>query len=420
MKTALRSGALALAVATIAAAPAPLARHRATGTIAASAIAYFPGSALQIGVDGFPGPYGFAVIGQGTVAGGLYRLPLQADPGGATLLAASAAGLAAAQLRIAAAPGPDRTLIAVASYDDGVAVHDAGSFRALGILGTAGSPSDVAFTPGGRLAATDTQGDAITVATLRPWSVARVAGVPLGDEIAVDPETNAIFVTDRGGGDAGELTRIAADGAVAHVATGATAEGLAIDARHGIVYVANVNDDTVAAVDAATMRLRERFKAVARVFALALSTDGSLLYAVSNQSASSPFGAPGRVVAIALRGKPRVVARSADLAFPVGIALDASLHRLFVTDEERDRIDVLDARTLRSVHAPLPTCRTPWKPSFDPVGDRLYVPCARADRVDVYDARTLARVRGAPFATGGYPLAVAVWHPAARAKHPSS
>jgi len=106
---------------------------------------------------------------------------------------------------------------------------------------------------------------------------------------------------------------------------------------------------------------------------------------------------------------PHVVARSAKLTFPIGIALDAATQRLFVTDEEDDAVDVLNARTLRPAAAPLATCRTPWKPTID--GRRLYVACARADAIDVIDLSTLHRVNGAPFATAGYPLSVAVWHP---------
>jgi DNA-binding beta-propeller fold protein YncE len=163
--------------------------------------------------------------------------------------------------------------------------------------------------------------------------------------------------------------------------------------------------------------VRERFHAVSRVFSLALSPDGARLYAVSNQSTASPFAAAGSVVTIALRPKPHAIARSADLAFPVGIALDAAHGRLYVTDEELDAVHVLDAKTLRALRPPLDTCRTPWKPLLDPVDDRLYVPCARADLVDAFDARDLQRVKGAPFATGGYPLAVSVWHPRASANH---
>jgi DNA-binding beta-propeller fold protein YncE len=80
-----------------------------------------------------------------------------------------------------------------------------------------------------------------------------------------------------------------------------------------------------------------------------------------------------------------------------------------VTDEDTDAVDVLDARTLGIVHAPLHTCTTPWKPTID--RHRLFVPCAGSDQVDVFDTATLQRVPGAPFATGGYPLSVAIWNP---------
>ena len=89
--------------------------------------------------------------------------------------------------------------------------------------------------------------------------------------------------------------------------------------------------------------------------------------------------------------------------------MDAATGRLFVTDEESDAVDVLDARTLHPVSPALATCRTPWKPTID--GRRLYIACARADAIDVVDLTTLHRVPGAPFATAGYPLAVTVWHP---------
>ncbi len=95
------------------------------------------------------------------------------------------------------------------------------------------------------------------------------------------------------------------------------------------------------------------------------------------------------------------------MTFPLGIAFEDKRSRLFVTDESADTVYVLDARTLARIHTPLKTCRTPWRPRI--AGDRLYVPCARANAVDVFDLATLRRVKGAPFATGGFPLSVALW-----------
>lgn len=386
----------------------------ATGRIAVTAWPYLPGSIIPLRVDGFAPPYRAVVLGPGRLAaGGLYEIPHESSAGSALLIAGNGNGLAAATLRIGDPPPADRALLVVASYDDGLVFHDARNFSVLGVLATGGTPSDAVIDPfDGRIAATDTQGSALTLATLSPWRVGQVEGVTQGDEVAIDRSTRAIFVTDRDVNGSGALTRVNPDGSVTRVATGATAEGLAVDERRQTVYVANANDGTVAAVDARSMRVIRRFYAVSRVFSLALSPDGMRLYAVSNQSASSLFAAPGSVLALALRGStPRAVARSADLPFPLGAALDSATQTLFVTDEGLAEVDVLDARTLRAKRPPLHTCSTPWKPSLDSANERLYVPCAGANAIDAFDARTLHRIRGAPFPTGSYPLAVTTWHP---------
>ncbi len=409
-----RLAILALALLALAAAAARVPSTRlASGAIAGSNWPYLPGSLLPLRVDGFAPPYDVELLGPGRlVPGAFYAVPQNARPGSALIVAGNAAGLAATNLRIAAPPASARPLLLVASYDDGLVFHDGRDFSVLGVLATGGAPSDVAIDARGRIAATDTQGSALTFVTLSPWRVGRARGVPLGDEIAADEPLHALFVTDRDANGGGALTRVGASGDVTRVATGETAEGIAIDLRRQLVYVANANDGTVAEVDARAMRVVRRFPAVARIFSLALSPDGKRLYGVSNQSAGSPFAAPGAVVAIALTGaRPHVVRTSAPLAFPLGIAIDPSGRTLFVTDEQLGRVYVLNSRSLRPEREALTTCRTPWKPSLDARGGRLYVPCAQADAVDAFDLRTLRRVARAPFATGGYPLAVAVWHP---------
>jgi DNA-binding beta-propeller fold protein YncE len=386
--------------------------ERAVGRIAISAWPYLPGSVIPLRVDGFEPPYKAVLLGPGRLAPGpLYEVPAHLFDRSALLVAGNTSGLAAANVRVGTPPSVDRDLLVVASYDDGLVFHGAANFSVLGVLATGGAPSDVAVDSLGRVAAADTEGTVLTLATLSPWSVARIDGVVLGDDVAIDDTTHAVFVTDRDSTGSGALTRVSAYGNVTRVATGETAEGLAVDERRQIVYVANTNDGTVAEVDAASMRVVRRFHAVSRIFSLALSPNGSILYGISNQSAGSPFEAAGAAVAFSVRGAaPHVVARSGDLTFPLGVALDAATQTLFVTDEALAEIDVLDARTLHPKHAPLHTCTTPWKPTLDSASERLYVPCAGANAVDVFEARTLRRIAHAPFATGSYPLAVAVWH----------
>ena len=386
----------------------------ATGSIRVADAPYLPGSRIPIVVSGFAPPYDVGVLGSGAFAGGMLVLPIDSAPGVTTIVAGNARGIATNAFRIASPPPADRALIAIAAYGDGIAFHRADGFASLGILATGGAPSDVAFDTAGRLSATDTDGETLARAALNPWSVTAIGGVPEGDELTVDPQTQDVFVTNRDASGTGALTRVASDGSVTRVATGTTAEGLAIDGPHDRAYVADVNDASIAVVRPSTMRVIEKIPTVTRAFSLALSGDGRRLYVVSNQSLGSPFGAAGRVVAIGLDGaKPHELARSANLAFPLGIALDEKRSRAYVTDEAKHVVYVLDMKTLASIRPPLSTCEVPWKPTFDAVDDRLYVPCARSDRVDVFDASTLARVPGAPFRTASYPLAVAVWHPPA-------
>lgn len=366
-------------------------------------------------VSGFAPPYRAALLGPGRLSpDGVYEVAGTQSPTTALLIAGNATGLAATRVRIAPPPLADRPLAIVASYDDGLVFHDARSYSVMGVLALGGAPAAVAVDSSGTLAAPDTDGTSVTRAVLTPWSVAAIGNVPTGDDVGIETASGAIFVTNREAGASGALTRVDKNGSVSRTLTGLTAEGLAIDQRRGIVYVANTNDGTIAAVDARTMRVLRRFPAVDRVFSLALAADGLTLYAVSNQSAGSFLGAAGSVVAFGLRSRPRAIARSGPLNFPLGIALDVPAQRLFVTEEGLAEVDVLDARTLRRKSEPLHTCATPWKPALDPQTARLYVPCAGSDAIDVFDLRTLRRIRGAPFRTGSYPLSIALWHPSER------
>jgi DNA-binding beta-propeller fold protein YncE len=371
----------------------------------------FDRSTIPIRVNGFNPPFTLFLSGAGSVSDDRYEVASGADA--STVIAAGPAGLAMRAFAIAPPPDPHRPFIAVASYDDGIVLHDAAApFRARAALGIGGAPGDVAVNAAGAIATTATDGMSATIATLDPWTVHRYDNVPLGDEVAFDSRSGALFVTNRELNGAGALTRIAADGSVAQRVLGLTAEGIVIDSARQRVYVANVNDGTVSIVDAGSMVELRRFRVVDRVFSLALSEGGSRLFAVSNQSVDSPFAAAGSVVAVDVAARdPHVVARSERLAFPIGVAFDGTHNRLYVTDEDTDAVDVLDAQTLRAIRAPLRTCETPWKPSID--RGLLFVPCARSDQIDVFDLATLHRVKGAPFSTGGYPLAVAVWMPPA-------
>ncbi len=368
---------------------------------------YVSGSRVLITTQGAAGRIAFSLDGPGEIRGSTFVAPSVTAPLRTGIIAASTGAIAYTQVSIVPAPAPGRPLIAVASYDRGIALHDPKTFALLGYAGIGGPPGDVAFTQSGDLLAPDTDGNTLARFTRSPWTAHWIAGVASGNEVAVDERTGDAFVSDRDINGDGALTRISADGRVDRVVTGLTAEGLAVDEQRDLVYAGNVNDATVAEVDARTLAVRRKLHSPLRTFGIALDGRIQRLFVVANISSEMRSG-KGYVSAIDLNsGAGTAGLKSAGMQFPLGVALDQARARLYVTDESADLVYVLNERTLTAMRAPLRTCRTPWRPRI--VHDRLYVPCARANAVDVFDARTLRRVRGVPFSTGGFPLSVAVW-----------
>ncbi|HEY9180753.1 MAG TPA: hypothetical protein VIO32_08525 [Candidatus Baltobacteraceae bacterium] len=369
---------------------------------------FISGSRLSVGASGVDGRVAFSVLGPGRLENGNFIAPRVSQKTATTIIGSAHGAVAIKNLEVVPAPRATQPLLAVATYRDGIALHDPKTFRLIGYVPIGGAPGDVAFETDGTIVAPDTDGDALAAIPRAPWRMQITRGVELGNEIAVDDATGDIFVSNRDVDGSGALTRVTPSGRVTRVKTGETAEGLAIDAKRGIVYVGNVNDSTVAVVDARSMRVTGRIRSVERTFGLALDAKRRRLFVVSNTSPSMPSHG-GYVAAIDLTSSrtPHIVMRSAHMVFPLGAALDAARDRLFVTDEAKNAVYVLSTRTLRAVHAPLRSCETPWRPRVS--NGRLYVPCANSDKVDVFDLKTLRRVAGAPFATGGFPLSVALW-----------
>ena len=373
------------------------------------AVPYFSGSRIPITAKGFYGTLGAQALGGGRVDGLTYVAPRVLRPRSVTLVAGGNGAIALASLRIVPPPVPTQPLVAVASYVNGIALHDPQTFALLGIMPVPGAAGDVAFKSNGDIVSPDTDGDTLSSIARTPWRQSEVPGVAQGNEVLVDAATGDVFVSDRDVLGDGALTRITPAGSVTRVRTGVTAEGLAIDEARQIVYVGNVNDPSVLAVDARTMRPIRRIASVNRTFGIALDPRNQRLFVVSNASKSMPGGA-GYVAAIDLRpARARIVQRSARMTFPLGAALDAGRQTLFVTDEGANVVYVLDAGTLAPRRPPLRTCRVPWRPHYDAGSDLLYVPCARSNAVDVFSGNSLRRVSGSPFRTGGFPISVATW-----------
>jgi DNA-binding beta-propeller fold protein YncE len=368
---------------------------------------YISGSIIPVNSIGLHQPFVLSTVGAGRVEGTTFVAPSVRRPTGDTIVGGAAGAVAMQTIHLVSPPDPQRPLLAVATYRNGIALHDPRTFKLIGYIGIGGAPGDVAFASDGSILAPDTDGTTLVRAARNPWDVQTISGVALGNEVQTNARTGATFVSNRDVQGLGALTRILPDGRVDRVQTGETAEGIAIDPDRDVVYVGNVNSRDVAVVDARTMQVVQRIASVPRTFGITLDAGAGRLFVVSNTSPSM-ITHGGFAAAIDVRAAvPHIVAQSAHMTFPLGIARDERTRRLFVTDEAVDVVYVLSERTLRNIHAPLQTCDTPWRPLA--ANGRLYVPCAGADKVDVFDLRTLRRVRGAPFPTGGFPLSVASW-----------
>lgn len=358
---------------------------------------------MQVDVEGAHGPVVLGLAGPGSVDGTVYAMPAVSSPQTATLVAATPNAFAIAQLQLVPPPLPARRVIAVASYFGGVVLHDALTFKLIGIIPTPGAPGDVTIGPGGSIYAPMTGGDALLGVRRDPWSLSMTPGVPVGNEV-VAAHDGTVFVSNRDINGKGAVTRVSGAG-IQRVETGVTAEGLALDETTHRLYVGNVNSDTVAEIDTQSFAVVRRIHAVPRVFGIALDAAHARLYVVSNQD-SQMRKAGGYVAAIDLRSG-KIVAQSADLPFPIGAAYDPGTAQLFVTDEDTGNLYALDGMTLASRHAPLHACEVPWRPHMEISSHRLFVPCTRANEIVVVDTRTMRQAPGSPFATGRYPLGVA-------------
>ncbi|MBV8246088.1 MAG: hypothetical protein JOZ38_09230 [Candidatus Eremiobacteraeota bacterium] len=386
----------------------PRASHDAGASLAISTPPgpYVGGGVIPIEVSGTNARLSVSAVGPGTIVGNRYRVPAIAEPLDALVVAAVPNAFAIATLHLVPPPQPGRALVAVAAYESGIVLHDPKTFHVVGIVPIEGAPGDVAFGAGGTIYAPDTDGTQLFRVDRAPWGVSSLPDVMLGSEVAVDAESGAVFVSNRDVEGRGAVTRLL-HGENMRVITGTTAEGLIEDVPRRKLYVGNINSDDVVEIDADSMRILRRFHTLPRPFGLALDGPRRTLAVVSNENAEMPERG-GYVATYRLDAAGSLLARSARLSFPVGIALDASRQRYFVTDEDDGVVYVLDERTLKPRHAPLRACGVPWMPHVDAATQRLLVPCARTNAIAVFDLQTLRQISGSPFPTGRYPLSVAL------------
>lgn len=360
----------------------------------------------------------WSLIGSGSIDdSGEYRAPSSA--GSASQVVAFGGGsAAAASVRVVAPPSSATGLTAISCYNDGtIDVRDASALGRVGTMTTGGQAAGVAadsrthlvlIANGGSLTAFDLRAASMSTSTAIPG--ARFSEVAmLSDNFAAATDNNA------GAGTPGvRIFSVGAHGApvlVASAAAGETPEGLAASRSGSTFYVTNVNSNSVMrfAFDGrANAKLTGTAATGHRPFGIAIDELRRLLFVADNDTptVSGAQSRPGlEVFSLPTMRRVAVMSTGTANALPLGVAVDSSLNRLFVTNEGDGTLAVYSISPLRRI-ASLPAGRTPWLPAIDAVHGRLLVPSALGDSFWTYDERTLHSI-ASDVPTCGYPTSIA-------------
>ncbi|HEX6532959.1 MAG TPA: beta-propeller fold lactonase family protein [Gemmatimonadaceae bacterium] len=202
-------------------------------------------------------------------------------------------------------------------------------------VGAGSAPAHVALDPTGRFAYTANQ-FAATVSVVDVQRGEVVETVPLGDGgFNVVADRARTYVTTA----SGALYVIDAETrqAIAQLAVGAAANGLALDTLDHVLYVSSIDAGTVTAINTNTYEVTGTYQVGAGAQRIALAPDRATLYVASMQS--------GAVVVDLATGETSTIPGVP--AGTVGLALSADGARLYLTNPPRGTLQIVDANARR-------------------------------------------------------------------------
>jgi len=363
----------------------------------------------------------WSVVGPGSIdRNGLYHAgdapataDVVADAGGGLTDSVSVSSVSPPKLR--------HSLLLSTCYEDGtVNVWDARTNSLSGAFSVGGRTAGIAVDAraGRAVIALDAQVLAVDLASMHWRASIPVSGARFSEVALV--AGGYIAATDNlaGSGKPGvRIFRIDASGAptlVSSVAAGETPEGItSADGGHTF-YVTSINSNMVMrfSIDSSGRAHQTGTAQTAtRPFGVAVDPVHHVLFVADNDTAtlSGSRAHPGleAFTLPAMRRIGNIISTGSGASLPLGVAVDPSEARLFVTNEGLADVAVFAIPSLRRI-ATLPAALTPWLPFLDAQQHRLYVPNARANSISVYDTHTL-RVIGTPLAACSYPTSVAVY-----------
>lgn len=363
----------------------------------------------------------WSVVGPGSIdRNGLYHaanVPTTAD------VVADAGGGLADSVTVASVrpPKPQHPLLLSTCYEDGtVNVWDTRTSSLSGAFSIGGRTAGITVDPVARRAviAADAQLLTVDLASMAWRASAPVSGARFSE---VAQLAGGFFAATDNLAEPGHpgvrIFRVDASGAptlASSVAAGETPEGIATADRGRTFYVTNINSNTVMrfAIDRfGNARQTGVAQTATRPFGVAVDAVHQMLFVADNDTAtlSGSKASPG-LEAFRLPRMQRIgniISTGSRASLPLGVAVDSSAGRLFVTNEGLANVAVFAIPSLRRV-ATLPAALTPWLPFLDARRHRLYVPNARANSISVYDTASLRTVAD-QVPTCSYPTSVAVY-----------
>ncbi|MGQ9573062.1 MAG: hypothetical protein ACUVX1_12595 [Chloroflexota bacterium] len=213
--------------------------------------------------------------------------------------------------------------------------------------------------------------------------------------LAVNPETNRIYVVN-GGDNSVSVIDGATDTVVATLTVGDLPKGVAVSPSTNRIYVANSGSNDITLIDGANNEVLVAIPMGQEPSALAVRPEGERLYVANLQSFT---------VSIVDGGAEREIATLPVDDAPQAVAVNSSTALVYVANGESATVSVIDAASDTVVDT-IPVGGGPISLAVDPGADRIYVVNAASSTISVVEGATASVVATMPI--DGMPWAVAV------------
>ena len=178
---------------------------------------------------------------------------------------------------------------------------------------------------------------------------------------------------------------------IATVPVGLEPEGLRFRPDGRVLYVTSEASDQLDVIDVSEHRVIATLPVGKRPRNILFTPDGDHAYITCELAGRIDVidaQAHRTLTSIEIEGTPK--------AMPMGMALDAAEHRLYVSLGRAGEVAVIDTRSLRLMQRIAEVGARPWGILLTPDGDKIYTANGPSGDVSVIDARSLQVIRRIP------------------------